>query len=492
MRQCILPVLIAALVAGCSKDGGIQSPASPGQIDYLKGFIGGVAADEPRAALVARDILSAGGSAADAVTAAALTYAVTYPNAGGLSAGGFCVVGDAGKKRAETLEFPAIPAKAGGPIAIPAMVRGLGLLQGRYGRARWEAVVAPAEQIARFGDGASRAFLRAAQEVQPPVGSDPALTMVLGGRNGIPAEGERRVQPQLAATLARLRSAGPGDFYQGSLAQTVLADIAAAGGSVTADELRNYAAGVGKPIEIPFENNVTLYTSTNAGGGAIAAWLIEQTYDGGALIGSAKMRPEKFAANLGQAYRGVGGAPGQGYGSSSVSAIDRNGLSVACAFSMGAPFGARLVGRETGILFAAAPGNAADETPYLTALVGVNTRVGQSFYAAAASGGPATAAALAQSVLEAGLGKARSDNAALALAQPRLFQGGLQAPLLHEPGVDPALLASLQKNGVTVTQTGAIGRVNLAYCSDGLPRSPATCSFAADRRGFGLATGQQF
>ena len=130
MRQCALVVLSAAILAGCSKSDGIQSPAAPGQVDYLKGFVGGVAADEPRAALVARDILSAGGSAADAAAAAALAYAVTYPSGGGLGSGGVCVVGDAAKKRAETIEFPAIPAKAGGPIAMPALVRGLGLLQG--------------------------------------------------------------------------------------------------------------------------------------------------------------------------------------------------------------------------------------------------------------------------------------------------------------------------------------------------------------------------
>src|SRR3546814_9738267 len=95
-------VLGLVLLVGCSKSDGIQSPAAPGQIDYLKGFVGGVAADEPRAALVARDILSAGGSAADAAAAAALTYAVTYPSGGGLGSGGVCVVGDPAKKRAET------------------------------------------------------------------------------------------------------------------------------------------------------------------------------------------------------------------------------------------------------------------------------------------------------------------------------------------------------------------------------------------------------
>lgn len=492
MRQCALVVLTAMFLAACSKSDGIQSPTAPGRIDYLKGFIGGVAADEPRAALVARDILSAGGSAADAAAAAALTYAVTYPSGGGLGAGGLCVASDAARKRAETIEFPALGAKGGGPIAMPALVRGIGLLQGRHGKLRWEAVVAPAEQFARFGENTSRAFLRAASETQPPVIGDPALASVFAARTGVPVEGERRTQPQLAAVLARLRAVGPSDFYQGALAQQIAADIKAAGGSITPDELRAYAAGIGKPIEVPFAESMTVYASNNASGGAIAAWLIEQSFEKGLLIGSDKFSREKFVASLGQAYRGLEGAPMHGFGSSSVAVIDRTGQAVACTFSMGPAFGARRVGRESGILFAAAPGAPGDETPYMTALIGVNTKVAQSFVAAGSSGGAPAAAAAAQSVLEAVLGKKQQDSATAALAQPRLLQFGAPSPLLHEPGADPALLRSMRSRGATVAETGRIGRVNLAYCSEGLPRAPGSCSFAADRRGYGLASGLNF
>ncbi len=492
MRQCALVVLTAAILAGCSNSGGIQSPTAPGSIDYVKGFIGGVAADEPRAALVARDILSAGGSAADAASAAALAYAVTYPSGGGLGSGGVCVVSNPAMKRAETIEFPAIAARAGGPVAMPALVRGLGLLQGRHGKLRWEAVVAPAEQLARFGEGASRAFVRAAAETRPPVVGDPALATIFAARTGVPVEGERRRQPQLAAVLARLRSGGPAEFYQGTLGQQIAADIAAAGGSITADELRAYAAGIGKPIEVPFANSMTVYASSNAGGGAIAAWLIEQSFEDGLLIRSGKFRADKFVASLGQAYRGLQGAPLHGFGSSSVAVMDRSGQAVACTFSMGPAFGSRHVGRESGVLFAAPPGAAGDETPHLTALVGFNRKVSQSFVAAAAAGGAAAPAAAAQSVLEAVLGKSDKDNAAAALAQPRLLQFGAQAPLLHEPGADPALLSAVRGRGGQATETGRLGRVNLGYCSEGLPRAPGSCSFAADQRGYGLASGLNF
>jgi hypothetical protein len=95
-------------------------------------------------------------------------------------------------------------------------------------------------------------------------------------------------------------------------------------------------------------------------------------------------------------------------------------------------------------------------------------------------------------VLEAVLGKSKQDSAPAALAQPRLLQFGSQAPLLHEPGADPALLAAMRSRGTALSETSGLGRVNLGYCSAGLPRAPGSCSFAADRRGFGLATGLNF
>lgn len=505
IRQCALLAMVALVTASCggggSGDGWFGSSGSAGQVNYMAGFRGGVAADEPRAAMVARDILQNGGSAADAVAAAALAYAVTYPNGAGLGGGGVCVASDARLKKAETIEFPALPGKDGGPVPIPGLVRGIGLLQSKYGRLRWEAVVAPAEQLARFGETTSRAFIQAAVETQPPVTSSASLHPIFTTPTGLVSqEGQRRVQPALATVLTRLRLTGPAEFYTGALARQVHADMVAAGSKVTAEELAGYAVTVNKPIEVPFENDTTLYTPNTPAGGAVAAWLVEQTYDGGSFLRRSNLfnrgdavRDDAFAASLGQAYRSDPATlPMNTYGSASLAAIDRNGGTVACAFTMGLAYGSRLVGRETGILFAAPPGVGGDERPYLTAIIGTMPKVNQAVFATGASGGAPAAGAAAYSILHTALGKDKKDPTVPALAQPRMFQANPQAPLLVEPGTSATHYQAMQQRGVTVNEIGRLGRVNMAYCGEGAPRDLTTCSFANDRRGYGLAFGRDY
>ncbi|WP_430398937.1 gamma-glutamyltransferase [Ferrovibrio sp.] len=495
LRQCTAPslalVLALLVLAGCGKKAAEASDPTP---EAAKGFTGVVTSDEPRATLVARNILAAGGSAADAVAAGTLAMAVTYPTAVSLGAGGLCVAVDPARKRADTIEFlPRLPA-GGGAVPIPGLLRGLAMLQGVYGTLRWEAVVSPAEALARFGERTSRAFVQSVQEANPPALGDPALGRLLAGPGGRPrAEGDLLVQNELAFVLGRVRSAGPTDFYQGQVARQIVADSARIGGAISEDDLRGFAAQVTKPIELPFQYAMTIYASPNARGGATAAWLVEQGFSPASTfsiqsVGSAK--PRDFATSIGQAYRGLeGNAPLFEHGSASISAIDKDGRAVSCAIGLGRAFGSRRIGSETGILFAATPGIAGDETPFLAAMVAANYTAKQSFAAGAVSGGAPGPAALAQVMIEAFTGKQRINQV---IARPRLFQPGPQAPVMHEAGVDAAMLGAITQRGVPAVEVRRLGRVTMAVCSNGVPRSPETCRGGADPRGFGLSAGDEF
>lgn len=79
--------MLGLVCAACSDD---RPPE--GTVGHVEGDFGGVVSDEPRSALVGRDILSAGGNAIDAVVAMYFAMSVTYPGAASLAAEGVCVV----------------------------------------------------------------------------------------------------------------------------------------------------------------------------------------------------------------------------------------------------------------------------------------------------------------------------------------------------------------------------------------------------------------
>src|SRR5579872_6672389 len=99
-------------------------------------------------------------------------------------------------------------ANADRPAAVPMTARGLYLLHARYGHLPFESLVAPAEQIARFGSPTSQALARDLAVVAGPLLADPQAAAIYG-HGGTPlTEGQPLVQPELATTLAAIRVSG--------------------------------------------------------------------------------------------------------------------------------------------------------------------------------------------------------------------------------------------------------------------------------------------
>src|SRR4051794_13067311 len=114
---------------------GPSDTLAQGQPGFVQGFLGGVVADEPRAALAAREVLSAGGTAADAAVTLAFVLGVTLPSRAGLGGGGGCLAYASDRKSPnegvpETVLFtPVAPsgfaANADRPAAVPMLPRGM-------------------------------------------------------------------------------------------------------------------------------------------------------------------------------------------------------------------------------------------------------------------------------------------------------------------------------------------------------------------------------
>jgi gamma-glutamyltranspeptidase/glutathione hydrolase len=443
-------------------------PAGPaeGQAGFVQGFLGGVVADEPRAALVGREVLSAGGTAADAAVAVGFALSVTLPSRAGLGGGGACVAYATDKQSSnagvpEAVIFtPLAPSSlrtnADRPAAVPMLPRGLYLLHARYGKRPFESLIVPAEQLARFGTPASRALVRDLTLVAGPLLADPNARAVFA-RGGQPlTEGQQLLQPELGATMAQLRASGVGDFYTGVLARRLESNSPLAGGPIALADLRGALPQFLTAIVVPERNDKVAFLPPPADGGlAAAASFMSLQHDPSAL-GVATARGLAVAAR----WR-AGGADPQALltatdlqeaafpplpASTSFITMDKDGGAVACALSMDNLFGTGRIVPGMGFLLAASP--ASVPPPLYAAAITWNDNT--HAFRAAVSGSGQTGAPMAVAV---GMLNALRTGRAMAAPVP-----------------DP-------------------GRANVIQCSRYVPNENASCSWAADPRDAGLAVG---
>jgi gamma-glutamyltranspeptidase / glutathione hydrolase len=475
-RRRLMParavLALLAFLPGCSTVTSVTDSVlgkggpPPGQPGYVAGFLGGVVADEPRAVLAGREILSAGGTAADAATAVGLTLAVTYPSRAGLGGGGACIAyGPDPKTLArglpEAVMFtPLAPATSGAnadrPAAIPMMARGLFLLQARYGNQSFEAMVTAAEQLARGGVPVSRALAKDLALVYGPLLADPNARAVFS-QNGVPlTEGQLLQQPDLASTLAQLRTVGVGDMYQGALAHRIELASAQIGGPLQFSDLRGALPKLARPLIRDFRNDKIAFLPPPADGGLaaeaafdvlannpndVAAALVH------ALAVTARYRAGGITPAAALVARNLPAAEPTNFpASTSFVTMDRFGDAVACALTLDNLFGTGRIMPGLGFLAAASP--AAVPPPLLSAGLVWNDNI-KAFRAAAGGSG----------------------------------QAG--APL----AVAVALINTLKTKRPMAAPVPEPGRANVIACGQYLPGENSECGWANDPREFGLAVG---
>lgn len=505
-----------ALLAGC----GESKPV--GTIGYVTGFGGMAAADEPRAVLAARDVLSAGGTAADAAVAAYFTMAVTQPSTASLGGGGVCVVYDKEKKRAEIVEFMAPPSAASGasrnPSAVPANVRGFYALHARYGKLRWEQLLAEPERLARMGMPVSRAFAADVARAANLLAGDPAARQVFlpGGRPL--AEGQVFEQRDLATLLARLRRS-PGDFYGGTLSREIMAAVAQAGGTLTAEDLRDLRPALREGLSVEIGHDTAVFAPPPAVAGAVAAAITAQVagrWESAAadekphLLAEAAARafadrsrwmqphgwPNEQAAGLADKSRAEGlmanynpekhvpveaAKAADAIPAASVAAMDSYGNAVSCNVTTYGLFGNGRMAPGTGMMLAAVPGLSSGPGA-IGPVVVYNAPSREVRFVGAASGGVTAPTALVQTMMAAVVDKVAVD---AAVAQPRVHHSGAPDIAFVESGERAADAAPLSKRGHEVKAVPIPSRVQALYCGSGSP-SFQKCKVASDPRGHGL------
>jgi gamma-glutamyltranspeptidase/glutathione hydrolase len=267
----IVPILFALLVA-VAAHAQVAGAIPPAQ--SVLAHNGMVVAQESRAARIGIEVLDRGGNAVDAAVAVGFALAVTYPRAGNIGGGGFMVIHlakdrELGKRDVaidyrETAPAAATPTMfldaQGNPdpkksrdsalaIGVPGTVAGLLLAEQKYGSGKLSLaeLIAPAIDLAQSGYPVEDDIADSLPHARDRLARWPASADIFLNGGEPLHEGERLFQFDLAETLRAIANGGARAFYEGRTAAKIAAAVRAAGGIMTADDLKNYRA-VERPV----------------------------------------------------------------------------------------------------------------------------------------------------------------------------------------------------------------------------------------------------
>ncbi|MCF3933804.1 gamma-glutamyltransferase [Acuticoccus sp. M5D2P5] len=276
-----------------------------------------VVTQEAQASAVGRDILRQGGNAVDAAVAVGFALAVTLPRAGNIGGGGFMMVHRAAPGETVAIDYREMaPAAAerdifldetgeasaeksrwsGLAVGVPGTVAGLFLAYENYGSGalEWADLVAPAVGLARDGFIVSPELAGALRSdgVRERLAADAEGASLFYANGEPPAAGDTLALPALAATLEAIAENGPAAFYEGPVAEAIVATVTERGGRMTLDDLAGYEPLVREPVRGTFKGYEVLSMPPPSSGGVHLVQLLnilEPTHFGTFGLNSADM-----------------------------------------------------------------------------------------------------------------------------------------------------------------------------------------------------------
>lgn len=229
-----------------------------------------VATSQVQASQAGAEILSHGGSAVDAAIAANATLGVMEPDMNGMGGDLFAIYWDAkaGKlyglnasgwaPKALTIEHlkaknaAKMPAEGIDTVTVPGAVEGWNELHRRFGHLPWKDLFTPAIFYAENGFAVQELISSDWKGSEQKLRQDPESRRIFLIRDQAPRMGDVFKNPDVAKALRLLADQGPQAFYSGEIAHAILATESEFGGSMQADDLKDFSAEWVEPISITY------------------------------------------------------------------------------------------------------------------------------------------------------------------------------------------------------------------------------------------------
>ncbi|MBS8227518.1 gamma-glutamyltransferase family protein [Vannielia litorea] len=225
------------------------------------------ATSHPLAAQVAVEMLKSGGNAVDAGIAAAVLLGICEPQSTGIGGDCFALVKPAGSDDIHALngsgrapagidatslraEGDVIPLTSPHAVTLPGAIAGFAALSERYGRKGLAASLAPAIHYAEAGVPVAPRVARDWQAAEATLQGAARKHYLTGGK--VPEVGEIFRSPGQAEVLRRVAEHGPRAFYEGEVAEDMLAAVA--GGSHMPEDFASVTADWGSPLTGPYRS----------------------------------------------------------------------------------------------------------------------------------------------------------------------------------------------------------------------------------------------
>jgi len=221
-----------------------------------------VSTSHPLAAQAGLRMLLKGGSAVDAVIAAAAAITLVEPVSCGLGGDAFAIVWDGKtlqglnasgyapqawdidyfKKKygVDVNGLAKAPKRGVDAITVPGVVAGWAALHERYGKLPFAELMEPAIEIAERGYAVPPVVAQKWAAAVPELKDQPGFAHTFMPEGRAPKVGERFVFKDVAQTLKRIGATLGRDMYEGETAEKLVAFIREHGGAHTLEDFRQY------------------------------------------------------------------------------------------------------------------------------------------------------------------------------------------------------------------------------------------------------------